>query len=118
MADRSDGRALQVRQMAGAKTAMVARTPGEASGYGPGGTVTNTEVKRCRSCGYVTLARPLDEDELWHYATTGESRHGGCPLHPWGWHYWTTDAQPPSRYYRDRRKRIIAAVDRQVFRWR
>lgn len=56
------------------------------------------ETKRCRECGYETSAEPLNEEELWHYVRTGESRFGGCPSHPWGWHYWNTDKRPPPRY--------------------
>lgn len=55
-------------------------------------------LHRCRRCGYVTWARPLDNSELWHYSRTGESRHGGCPMHPWGWHWWNTEAKAPPDY--------------------
>ncbi len=54
---------------------------------------------RCRACGYETGAAPLNEAELWTYSTTGYSRRGGCPDHPWGWHYWNTDTKPPPRSY-------------------
>lgn len=43
------------------------------------------QVNRCAKCGRVDV--PLNEDELWHYAVTGEGLGKFCPRngkHPSG----------------------------------
>ncbi len=63
----------------------------------PGCYVRRLKQKKCRACGYETDSAPLTEKELWEYVRTGYSRFGGCPDHPFGWHYWNTDKKPPPR---------------------